>query len=175
MYAAEFQTRSKRRDEAWGDLADNLRTLAERAFSELDERAKEKLSVDRYLSLLDRSEVALAVRQKKPKLLDEAVAATLEIESILSLSSPRTVQIGKLSATEEDLQPSPTISAVQQQAHISAMTDLLQSLMTRMDQLEVSVTKLNNLPAFQSRPRTGNTSRPHNMSAPRTNRSQIPC
>ena len=90
LYAAEFQTRSKRRDKTWGDLADNLRALAERAFPELDERAKEKLSVDHYLSLLDLSEVALAVHQKKPKLLDDAVAATLEIESTLSLSSPRT-------------------------------------------------------------------------------------
>ena len=41
LYAAEFQTRSKRRDETWGDLADNLRTLAEQAFPEPDERAKE--------------------------------------------------------------------------------------------------------------------------------------
>jgi len=82
LYAAEFQT------ETWGDLADNLWTLAERVFPDLDERAKEKLSVDRFLSLLDCSVVALAVHQKKPKLLDDAVAATLEIKSILSLSSP---------------------------------------------------------------------------------------
>jgi len=88
LYAAEFQTQTKRRDETWGDLADNLWTLAERAFPNLDKRAKEKLSVDRFLSLLDRSKVALAVRQKKPKLLDDAVVVTLEIESILSLSSP---------------------------------------------------------------------------------------
>jgi len=135
LYAAEFQTQSKRRDETWGDLADNLQTLAERAFPDLDERVKEKLLVDRFLSLLDRSEVALAVRQKKPKLLDDAVEATLEIESILLLSSPRSVQIGKLSAAEDNLQPPPTVSAVQQQAQTSATTELLQSLLTRMDQL----------------------------------------
>ena len=72
LYAVELQTRSKRREETWGELADNLRTLAERAFPDLDERAKENLSVDRFLSLLDHSEVALAVRQKKPKFLDDA-------------------------------------------------------------------------------------------------------
>ena len=175
LYAAEFQTRSKRRDETWGDLADNLRTFAERAFPDLNERAKEKLSVDRFLSLLDRPEVALAVRQKKPKLLDDAVAATLEIESILSLSSPRSVQIGKLSAAEDDQQPPPTVSAVQQQAQTSAMTELLQSLLTRMDQLEVSMTKLNKQPASQPKPRTENTPRIHYESAPRTNRGQITC
>ena len=83
LYAAEFQARSKRRDETWDDLADNLWT-----FRDLDERAKEMLSVDRFLSLLDRPEVSLAVRQKKPKLLDNAVAATLGMQSILSLVPP---------------------------------------------------------------------------------------
>ena len=121
--------------------------MAEQAFPDLNKRVKEKLSVDRFLSLLDRSEVALAVHQKKPKFLDDAVAATLEIESILSLSSPCSVQIGKLSAAEDDLQPPPTVSAVQQQAQTLAVTKLLQSLLTRMDQLEVSMTKLNKQPA----------------------------
>lgn len=53
LYAAEFQTRRKRKDETWGDLADNLCTLAEQAFPELEEGAKEMLSVDRFLNLLD--------------------------------------------------------------------------------------------------------------------------
>ena len=88
LYATEFQARSKRRDETWDDLADNLWTLAEWTFRDLDECAKEMLSVDRFLSLLDHPEVALAVRQKKPKLLDNAVAATLGIQSILSLVPP---------------------------------------------------------------------------------------
>ena len=57
----------KRRDETWGDLADNLRKLAERAFPDLDKHVKEKLSVDHFLSLLDRPKVSLAVRQKKQK------------------------------------------------------------------------------------------------------------
>jgi len=121
----------------------------EQAFLDLDERVKEKLSVDRFLSLLDCSKVALVVRQKKPKLLDDVVAATLEIESILSLSSPHSVQIGKLSAAEDDLQPLPTVSAVQQQAQTSATTELLQLLLTRMDQLEASMSKLNMQPASQ--------------------------
>ena len=52
----------------WGNLADNLWTLAEWAFPELDEHAKEKLSMGGFLRLLDRPKVALAVHQMKPKL-----------------------------------------------------------------------------------------------------------
>jgi len=174
LYAAEFQTRRKRRDETWGDLADNLRTLAERGFPDLDERAKEKLSLDRFLGLLDRSDVAFAVRQKKPKCLDDAVAATLEIESILALSSSRAgIQIGSLGVVEDDLQPPPSISAVQRQ-ETPAMTEMLQTLISRMDQLEVSVKNLKQ-PAPQSRIRTENTARPNNDSAPRSNRGPITC
>ena len=176
LCAAEFQTQCKRQDETWGDLVDNLRTLAERAFPELDERAKEKLSVDCFLSLLDRSDVALAVHQNKPKCLDDTVVATLEIESILALSSSRTgTLIGNCSIVEDNLQPPPTISAVQQHHQTSAMTEMLQSLITRMDQLEVSMTKLNKQSASQPRTRTANAPRTHSESTPRINRGPITC
>ena len=89
--------------------------------------------MDCFRSLLDRPEVALAVRQKKTKVPGRCGSS----EPILSLSSPSSVQIGKLSATEDDRQLPPTVPAVQQQAEASAMTELLQSLLTRMDQLEV--------------------------------------
>ena len=89
--------------------------------------------MDCFRSLLDRPEVALAVRQKKTKVPGRCGCS----EPILSLSSPSSVQIGKLSAAEDDRQLPPTVPAVQQQAEASAMTELLQSLLTRMDQLEV--------------------------------------
>ena len=46
----------------WEELADNIRLLADKAFPDLEDRAKEQLSLDRYLALLDKPEVALAVR-----------------------------------------------------------------------------------------------------------------
>ena len=175
LYAAEFQTRRKRRDETWGDLADNLRILVERAFPDLDERAKEKLSLDRFLGLLYRSDIAFAVRQKKPKCLDDAVAATLEIESILVLSSSHAgIQIGSLGVVEDDLQPPPSISVVQHH-ETPAMTEMLQTLISRMDQLEVSVKNLNKQPAPQSRIRNEITARSNNDSASRSNRGLITC
>ena len=63
-------------------MADNLRLLADKAFPNLEEPAKEKLSVDKYLSLLDRSQLALAVRQKHPKTMDDAAVFTLKVESL---------------------------------------------------------------------------------------------
>ena len=129
--------------------------------------------MDRFLSLLDRSDIALGVRQKKPKCLDDAVTATLEIESILVLSSSRTgTPIGNCSIVEDDLQPPPTISAVHQHHQTSAMTEMLQSLITRMDQLEVSMTKQS---ASQPRTRTANAPRTHSEITPRINHGPITC
>jgi len=41
-------------------LADNLRTLADKAFPELEDNAKDRLSLDRFLGFLDKPDVALA-------------------------------------------------------------------------------------------------------------------
>ena len=68
----------------WGDFADALRCLADKAFPTLGEEAKALLALDRYLGELDDTKVAFAVRQGRPKRLEEAVAATLEMESYLS-------------------------------------------------------------------------------------------
>ena len=77
---AEFHTRKRNPGERWEELADNIRLLADKAFPDLDEKAREQLSLDRYLTLLDKPDVALGVRQRHPKSVDEAVSCTLEIE-----------------------------------------------------------------------------------------------
>ena len=84
LYAAEFHSRRRRRAEQWGDFADALHCLADKAFPTLGEEAKALLALDRYLGELDDTKVAFAVRQGRPKTLEEAVAATLEMESYLS-------------------------------------------------------------------------------------------
>ena len=61
VYMAEFQTRKRRHGKSWEELADNIRLLVDKAFPDLEDGAKEQLSLDRYLALLDKPEVALAV------------------------------------------------------------------------------------------------------------------
>ena len=55
----------------------------DKAFPAIDEKAKDLLSLERYLSELDNPKVAFAVRQRQPKTLDNAVSCTMEIESYL--------------------------------------------------------------------------------------------
>ena len=83
LYAAEFQSRQRRSGEQWGDFADQLCCLADKAFARLEEDVKELLTLDRYLSNIhvDDPKIAFAVRQQRPATLEEAVASTLEMES----------------------------------------------------------------------------------------------
>ena len=79
LYLVEFQTRRRRPSEQWNDVdfGDELRVLADKAFPELDDKAKELLSLERYLGELDNPQIAFTVWQKQPKTLDEAVMCTL--------------------------------------------------------------------------------------------------
>ena len=61
LYAAKFHTRRRKPNESWEELADILQSLADKAFPDLDEMAKEKLSVDRYLTLIRKPDVSLAM------------------------------------------------------------------------------------------------------------------
>ena len=81
-FQAEFQTRRKKASEGWADLADDLKSLADKAYPTLQEEARERLSINAYLNQLT-PQLAFSVRQKRPDSLDSAVATTFEMESYL--------------------------------------------------------------------------------------------
>ena len=142
LYAAEFQTRGRKPNESWGETADNLRSLADKAFPDLDEVAKEKLSVDRYLTLLEKPDVSLAVRQRRPKTLNDAVSATLETEAFMSLGNQRGYQI------RPELTPTTSVAGVDSTVNATLaskddkMYEMLQTLVSRMNQMELTIARM---------------------------------
>ena len=66
--------------EGWADFADELNSLADKAYPDLAEDARERLFINAYLM---QPQIAFSVRQKQPSTLDDAVTATLEMESYL--------------------------------------------------------------------------------------------
>ena len=77
LYVAELNTRKKRRDEDWASFGDALRVLSDRAYPALNQ----------YLSQIEDSQVAFGVKQKRPSNVEEAVAATIELESYLNAAA----------------------------------------------------------------------------------------
>ena len=72
-YQAEFRTRRRKAGEGWADFADDLRTLADKAYPTLQDEARERLSINAYLQQLTQPQVAFSVKQKRPETLDDAV------------------------------------------------------------------------------------------------------
>lgn len=140
LYVAEFQTRKRLERESWGDLADSLHSLADRAFPDLEDKAREQLSLNRFLSLIANPTVALAVRQRHPKDLNEAVTYTLEAETYLSLTPAHAASITVASHSEDSgsgarrEENNAAIAAIQ--VRQDAVMELLKSLTTRMERIE---------------------------------------
>ena len=53
-FEVEFQTRRRQQGESWAELADNLRLLADKAFPNLEDAAKERLAILGQVPLLAR-------------------------------------------------------------------------------------------------------------------------
>ena len=83
LYKIEFEKRGKNEEDTWPDFADELMVLARRAFPGLQNESKEIIALNKFLANLQDPRVCLAVRQRRPRTLREAVSATLEMESYL--------------------------------------------------------------------------------------------
>ena len=126
-YQAEFQTRRKRKAEGWADFAEDLKALADKAFPELEEKARERLALNAYLGQLEHPQVAFSVKQRNPQQLDEAVSATLEMEAYVS---PKT---GSQSVSGVDTQGTIPVAAVSPQDKLAS---LVEKLVERVEKLE---------------------------------------
>ena len=132
LYAAEFQTRRKKKTESWADFGDDLCALADRAFPDLGNDGKQQIALLHFLANLSSPQVAFGVRQRKPKTVEEAVTATLELESYLTPSSGpgRVAQV----EVEEPSAQEAIVAAVKSQQ--DAMLDLMSKLVERLEKLE---------------------------------------
>ena len=131
LYLAELFGRKKRRGEDWATIAEDLKTLVDKAYPELQDDAKEQLALTHYLGQLEQQQLAFSVKQRRPKSVDAAVSATLEMESYLVPKGGRVAQVA------EDLTSAEPVAAVRDQQ--DAVISLLQQVVQRMDQLEERV------------------------------------
>ena len=77
VYMAELNSRTS---EDWATFGKDLRTLAEKAYPDLEGEAQELLAL---LQCIEDPQLAFVVRQKQPETVDEAVQATLELHLYL--------------------------------------------------------------------------------------------
>ena len=134
-YQAEFETRRKRRTEGWADLAEGLRSLADRAFPDLKADARECLALQTYLQQVDQPQVAFGVKQTRPKTLDNAVAATLEMESYAVSRGSTVVSVQAESPVSEENLTAATAGKTDVDPTME-LTTMIGKLMKRIETLE---------------------------------------
>ena len=133
LYVAEFHARRKKKTEDWADYADELRVLADKAYSDLQEEARERIALNHFLEHLDNPQVAFNVKQRSPKNLADAASATIELESYLS---PKASHVAI--AEEGQKGVAEVVAAFQSQQE--TMMDMIQKLVERVEKLESNQT-----------------------------------
>ena len=134
-YQAEFQLRRKKATEGWADLADDLRGLADKAYPTLQDEARERLALNAYLAQLPQPQVSFSVRQKQPSNLDEAVSATLEMESYLPPQGASSVGSVCDGPTETE------VGAVDKVTHLS---HVVEKLVEQVERLQTQMSETSN-------------------------------
>ena len=157
LYMAEMQTRSLNTTEDWAVFGEELKRLADKAYPDLQEEARERLALNQYLARLEHphARLAFSVRQNKPMCVDEAVRITLEMETYLQASkSAMPVQIAHVDETEEEQAAAVTAVAS------TKWEDPLQMILRRMEKLEANLKSVHQQGPPRSKSRGPNRSRP---------------
>eukprot|EP00731_Ephydatia_muelleri_P037793 Em0564g4a len=143
LYVAELHTRAKRDDEDWASFGDALRVLSDRAYADLEERARERLALNQILSQIENPQVAFGVKQKRPQNVEEAVTATIELESYLRRSGPITGKSHRVISVAQQ-QPAEDDERAEAVASVASSTEndllgIIQTISERLHTLESSV------------------------------------
>ena len=138
-YLAEFENRRKKKTEGWADFAEDLRSLVEKAYPALQEEAKAQIALSHYLRHLDQPMTSFSVKQRTPKSLDEAVSATLEIESYqIGLPKIESAAVGVPlmdSKTHPEVEEA-EIGTVASRSSSQLQDGLVHQLLQRLDKIE---------------------------------------
>ena len=107
--------------------------MIDKAFPDLQEEARELLALSHFLGQIDDHQVAFSVKQSRPKNLDEAVAATLEMESYAQPKSTRLVS--QVERGEELI----SIGVMNRENSSDSLLLMMKQIMQRMEKIERDV------------------------------------
>ena len=136
---AELSARTRHKDEDWATFGDVLRVLADKAYPDLEEKARERFALNQFLAQIENAQVAFGVKQKRPTNVEEAVVATIELESYLG-SSGKPLRVSAVSPQEPD--PDVRVRRADRAEAVAAVSPLdepqtVKSLGERLQRLEM--------------------------------------
>jgi len=127
LYRVELEKRVKLDDESWADYGDSLSQLTSKAFPTLQDKAWEQIALNYYLNQLKDPRISLAVKQRRPVDIREAVSATVESQSYLHVTTE--------SHSDND---NYHVDVTTVESTQTAMLKIMEKLIDRLEQLEAS-------------------------------------
>ena len=115
---------TKKLSESWMTYGDKLRWLAAKAYPDLTVGAHEQLALTHFLRSITNPQLVLAVKQKNPETVVDAVTATMQTECILA-----SVRIAAASHHKDE-----TVSAVSQD---DKLLDLIAKLSDKINNISI--------------------------------------
>ena len=116
LYKVELENRAKLDNESWADYGDAVAQLVNKVFPDFRDEDQEQIALNYYMKQLTDPQILLAVNQRRPKSIREAVSATMELETYLVTSLD------------------PAVDKVQ-----TEMLAAIQTLLDRVEQLETNL------------------------------------
>ena len=127
--------------EGWADFGDGLQSHADKVYPELQEEAREQLSLNRYLDMITDPQIEFSVRQGFPRTVEEAVTATLWMESY-KIKSFKAAPVHLIDEAATSIggrtMESTIIEAVSERRQEDPTAELLKTLLERVEHMEAS-------------------------------------
>ena len=89
MYLAELRGRRRKTDESIQKMGLEIRRLAELAYPEMDDDARDRLSRMHFRDALENHEIRVALFQARPSTLEEAIEVATELDSYFEVEKTR--------------------------------------------------------------------------------------
>ena len=104
---------------------------------------RKRLALNQFLEQIENSQVAFSVKQKRPRNVEEAAAAVIELESYLR-STGKPSRVNAVSSQEQEPEthhtvPAEPVSAVTSQDGRDSLTATMKSLCERLQRVEVLI------------------------------------
>jgi len=142
-YMIEFRNRKRKPGETLQELAQSLRQLVVRAYPDMPIASQELLANEQFKDALEDGELRAAIFRQRPKTLEEALSAAIEMECFLKAEKAR--GRGKSSFTRVvDAHTQPTSQSFNQgHERLMEIESQMQKMMTMMQDLQSQISSGN--------------------------------
>eukprot|EP00731_Ephydatia_muelleri_P022408 Em0014g999a len=127
--SSSISDQEKEEERELGGFCRQSENVGGQSYPDLEDNAKEQLALNHFVSQIENGQVAFSVRQKRPKTVDEAVCATLEMEAYVCIDAKTISSVVEV----EDVTTDPlAVNGV-----TSSMADLMDQCIDRLEKLEM--------------------------------------